>query len=168
MWRTLTGLGDDLWGQYQNYLSEHISSPTELARDRLLDKFFDPDDVDRFWGTLAALGVHPDDRGTIVDLKSFDRDPELLASAFEILINSDNASRGAKRNNKLFSEVTQYFTDSLYGEFHRALFNLCHKYDHVGLRGKGNYGLTVAHRYKGTVSIVTGKRTHELVVGEPR
>lgn len=173
--------GNELWKQHQRYILECVSSRKNLivttSRDRSLDEFFGADVVERFWYALASLGVHPSNGGTTIDLKDLKGDPESLANAFKVLIDSENVSRGATRNDTVLPEVRQRFRESSCGAFHGALFALSDRYPYLWLRGtkkndgpvaKKNYGLVAACKKPRDVSLVTSKASDLIEIGRRR
>jgi hypothetical protein len=138
------------------------------SRDRSLDEFFDADAVERFWCALAGLGVRTNDGGTTIDLKDIEGHPESLTEALKILIDSENVSRGAKRDDKFPPELRQRFTKSACGAFHAALFGLSDRYPYMWLRGTKDYGLVVACKKPRDVSLVTSQGLDRIEIRSRR
>lgn len=174
-WRDVAEIpwnGNDLWKQHQQYLLKCVSSEKKLkvttSRDRSLDVFFGADVVESFWYALANLGIRSSDGGTTIDLEDIKGDPDSLAKAFKVLIDSENVSRGAKRNDTFPLELREHFLKSSHGGFHKALFDLSDRYPYLKLRGKKNYALVVACKKFRDVSLVTSKSPDRIEIGRRR
>lgn len=166
--------GNELWQQHQAYVRKIISNYCDLnkvtTRDRSFDKFFGDYAVEGFWIAFPTSNQREVKSPVIVDLKEHGNNPRKLVEAFEFLIeDQEYVAIDAKRRNQLPYDLQKRFVESRYGEIHSAIFDLSHRYGHVWLNGRRDYGLRVAHKdHSGGVSLVRSKGERYLQVGQPR
>ena len=166
--------GGVLWSEHRSYVRESLASEESrilaVSRNRSFDAFFGEDAADRFWKALLNKGVEVTESGAMLDLDAFRDDPGSLAKAYEILIEASDNVSGKNKKDEFPEELHGAFCDSQpYGPIHEALFELTRQYDHVWLKGTGDYGLRVAHRkHSSGVSLVTSEGPGRLVTGQPR
>ena len=171
---------DPLWSQHQGYIRRYISpqslleGPKDGSRNRPFQSFF-LDTADFFWVRLAeGLGIRAFDDGVEIDLSRYNNELRSVASsvtdAFGILLQSDRISQNAQRRDDFGDDLRRPFLESPYAIVHEALFDLSRKYNHVWVKGSGNYGIRTAHRdHLGSgVSLVTSKGPSHLVIGQTR
>ncbi len=161
-----------LWKQHQDYVRRRISSLNDLKakreKSREFADFFGKDAADSFLEELDRLGVSVPS----IDLSEFRNEPrfaESLASAFEILLRSDNVNRGAEKEDKFSDELRHRFLESPYRAVHEALFGLSKRFPYMWVQGKSDYGVRTAHKkHSSGVSLVRSDGPGHLLVGEKR
>ena len=164
--------GNELWRQHQQYVYQHISSCERLhlsmTRDRSLDHFFGGESVEAFWEALSELGIESEDGGAVIELAELDGSPDFanrLARSFRILITDGNGvSRNANKEDEFPENWRRPFLDSPHRKVHEALFALSN-HSHVGVKGKKDYGVRVAHdNHNSGVSLVRSRRPKRLEI----
>ena len=175
-WRDVAAIewgGGVLWSEHQAYVRNVMASDESLqraiSRNRLFDAFFGEDATDQFRMRFKQKGVDSTVSGFTLDLHEFLEDPDFIAKACEILIEASEGAPGMRKENELPDKSRTEFLESTYGLIHAALFDLTCRYDHVWLKGKGDYGLRVAHKkHSSGVSLVTSQGPGRLLIEQPR
>ena len=122
-----------------------------------------------FWEALAEFGVRPGSTGARIELDSLDADPRELAQAFEILVENGTGVIRKPRSDRFAPEMREPFLQSPQSAFHAELFGLAQRFEHVWIKGDGDYGVRVSHSCpKGSVSLVTSADPGSLKIGQPR
>ena len=167
--------GGEIWSQHRLYVNSTMASPDRLrrtlSRNRSLDEFFSDEAVEAFWDALPQRGLEDAKSGVTVNLEAIEVSPNEFAKALTILIEDDaNVSRRKKVDRNPFpGEQHEEFCRSKYGEFHKAIFDLSRRFDHVWVQGERNYGLRVAHKdHSSGVSLVTSQSQDRLAIGRRR
>ena len=165
-------VGDALWEQHKAFVAGWISSRerlrTRAGRDRSFNRFFGDAAADEFWERMSGLGVEWTlQAGARIPLSRIG-DADAFASAFEVLINSEEGvHRTTARRKDRFTNGAA-FCGSEFGGVHEALFRLS-RFGWVWIRGEKDYGVRVAHHaHPGGVSLVRSVGADCLLVGQPR
>ena len=161
-----------LWKQHQEYVPKHISSLAYLEAlsklNRGFAEFFGKEPAHHFLDRLSGLGVS----GTRINLSQFSDGSSFaksLADAFEILLDTPDVSRNARKDDQFTDELRLRFLDSPHRDVHEAMFRLSVQFPYVWVQGKRDYGVRTAHRRHSTgVSLLRSDGPEHLVVGEKR
>ena len=102
-------------------------------------------------------------------MASVDRLKGALSRALGILVEDDEYVARRTRSDRFDEALRQRFLKSPYRQFHKSMFDLSRRFDHVWVQGERNYGLRVAHNdHPGGVSLVTSQDEGRLVIGRRR
>jgi hypothetical protein len=132
--------GGELWEQHREYIRSAICVKRDSSQ-RLLDAFFSPLELAKFWDDVAsaggAVGAGVIDLSSISDIKRF-------IGAIRALIDSPRNLNTRVRVNRISDEVIARNRNSVHSELHSSIMALCDEYPWAWAQGKKNYGLRVA------------------------
>ncbi len=165
--------GGMFWREHQSYILDNMASKDQLqralSRNRSFEAFFGAEATDRFFAALPSERTREHDDPVILDLKK-DTSSSDLVNALKILIEDGENVVPQYKSDRFPPERREHFTGlEVYGDFHKAMFDLSDCYTYVWLQGKSNYGLRVAHKnHSGGVSLATSQGDDRLLIGQRR
>ena len=166
--------GGESWSQHRCFVRDEIATPklfkSSQIRNRSLDAFFSNEAVTAFWESLLPLeGVVAVENGVKIEVEEFTADPISLTHALKFLITDAEFVVSRSRSDRFNQNLRKRFLNSHHCAFHKVLFDLSERFEHVWLQGERDYGLRVAHKdHAGGVSLVTSQDVDSLIVGRRR